>query len=681
MKTILRTASRLRLLSAALLFAASSVDAAERRDTVELGEVEVTGRRAAVRRLADGDMLLDADAVRRGARVLGEADVLQSLRRLPGVSAVSDFGSGVVVNGASPSETLFRIDGAPVFFPYRFGGVFSALNTSHFRASRFSTAAHPASFPSRTGGSVALLTSDAVPEKAEGYLSLGLIASSATVRLPVSDRFSIDASARVSYLDEIYGRFLDWDGYNARYRFHDYNVTLLWIPASSDRVTVNLFCGNDRLNLDMNEYDMRLGMRWNNSLASCSWRHTGAVESEVSVWYSGFSNRMELRMTELGVRIPSGIGQSGISAKVTSPRFSERAGHLSGGAELTADRVTPQYTVLSGFDDITLPKPLRRTAVEARLFADWHADPAERLHTDAGFSGSLYHCGKGYTVFSPSPRVTLRLATAAGQLHLHYGYYTQYLHQTGFSDIGLASNFWSASTSALPPMRSNTLSLRWSKKILDDRLALEAEVYGRLMRGIAEYDGDILSMLDPGYEATSNISSSRGHAYGVNLSASVETGSLSGSIAYSWGTVRRSHHDRDIYSILDPGHTLNANVAWHIGRHWTLNATFTLASGRRYTPVRSLFMIASNILCRYGEPNSARFDTNHRLDLSATYAFRTRGRLPLGHFINISLLNAYGHRNQESLRFAIDWKEGVIRRVPVYSVYRFIPSLSYAVEF
>lgn len=53
------------------------------------------------------------------------------------MTSLSDMGSGLSVDGADFSQTSFEIDGVPVYFPYRLGGVFSAFNTWHFQRVSF----------------------------------------------------------------------------------------------------------------------------------------------------------------------------------------------------------------------------------------------------------------------------------------------------------------------------------------------------------------------------------------------------------------------------------------------------------------------------------------------------------------------------------------------------------------
>ena len=71
-------------------------------------------------------------SVLHGARMFGEADFLNVIKRASNVAAVSDYASGISINGSDPSQTTFSIDDVPLFFPYRFGGVFSVFSTPQF---------------------------------------------------------------------------------------------------------------------------------------------------------------------------------------------------------------------------------------------------------------------------------------------------------------------------------------------------------------------------------------------------------------------------------------------------------------------------------------------------------------------------------------------------------------------
>ena len=67
--------------------------------------------------------------------------------------------------------------------------------------------------------------------------------------------------------------------------------------------------------------------------------------------------------------------------------------------------------------------------------------------------------------------------------------------------------------------------------------------------------------------------------------------------------------------------------------------------------------------------------------IAANYHFTSQGRLKLRHTIAVSVFNAYGRDNVEMQSFVIDSDTGRYRMKQNKSIYKYMPSISYAVEF
>ena len=112
-----------------------------------------------------------------------------------------------------------------------------------------------------------------------------------------------------------------------------------------------------------------------------------------------------------------------------------------------------------------------------------------------------------------------------------------------------------------------------------------------------------------------------------------------------------------------------------------MNGTFSLASGRPYTPIMAMYMIGARVMIAYGEYNAARMPVYHRLDLGGAYSFSTKGRLPLRHRIELAVLNVYASRNVELYTYTYDIRKHIFRRRELVSLYSTLPSLSYTIIF
>lgn len=651
-----------------------------------LDEIVIEAQRKSASALdSEGTLHFSTEAISTRARVLGEPDILNTVRQSAGVKQVSDYGAGMTVNGYQFSQTAITLDGAPVLFPYRFGGLFSTFNTPHFSEATFTTTGHDIAFGSRLGGSVDVHGHKRHPGRLTGSVNIGLLGSAATLRIPVSGKFSVAMSARVSYLNLFYRPWLKIDGGQLLYDFQDYNVSALWTPGSSDVVSVQLMHSSDCLKLDDPHYGTDTSMKWHNSLASVSWNHTGRIETETSLFYSLFSNKMLIGLSNMDFKVPSSLGDLGIRTSLTpavlkqsrvSPRFGASIDYFTNHPQTTA------MSIASG--------PKRRspeasaTMTSARLWEAADCRLGSGLTLTPGLSVTCYHHSGGYTTVYPDGRLTLTSESIAGTFRLQAGTYSQYLHQTGFSDIGIASDFWFGAEKDCPVQRALTFSLSWQRPVLDDRFTLHAEVSYSMLKNQAEYDGMIYDIIDDCYDFMDHILVTQGHNWNVNLEIRKDFGDITGSLFYSYsGTSRHlpSEPEKTWRSTVDQGNAAGISADWKISSHWLVNASFRYADGRVFTPARSLYIVAGTLMTEYGERNSARFPSYQRLDLSATYSCRSGRGGRLRHYVNISLLNAYGHKNVEMQYYKVDPETLSVYLRRNYSMFRFLPSLSYTLEF
>ena len=129
------------------------------------------------------------------------------------------------------------------------------------------------------------------------------------------------------------------------------------------------------------------------------------------------------------------------------------------------------------------------------------------------------------------------------------------------------------------------------------------------------------------------------------------------------------------------GHQLKVDAEYAFNSHWALSAAFTFASGRVYTPTKYLYVIANRIITEFAATNSGRLPDYHRLDIGASYRFKTGGKLPMTHMVNVSIINAYGHKNIESQYFSVNTETMRYELGQTWSLYRFLPSISYSIDF
>lgn len=689
--------AHIRAIFSCIILIAASISAAEPDDTIGtmLDEIQITqkGRSAAIKS-DNGSIGISAGEVGKINRKMGEADIVSYLLGETGIHRNGDYGSGISVDGASPGQTQYMIDGGPVIFPFRFGGIFSTFNTSHFSGADFTRQAGVDALPG-LGAALDFHPKATFGSRSSGEAKVGLLASSAYIGIPVAGRISISASARISYIDQIYKNLIKPDDGNISYRFADMNLSAVWRTDRKGTFSLSFFHNSDRLSYDDRNYALDMGMKWQNTLCNLSWRRQGRDMMEGNVYFSDFSNTLNVRIPQMLLAAPSSTRMAGTRLNVDFRNGERRALHHKAGVNIVYFSTVPQWATLwteSDSGDMQPYKRSERTPISgfnANVYENltWNIVPDVLALLPSARLGVVSCVRQGeehYTRALVDPRISVRYSSPLGTFTGSVIQSSQYLHLIGFSELGLSSDFRIGSCRKAPVEHSLTLSLRWNRLFESVGIRAEGSVFCSKVRNQPEYTSQMLEMIDTEYDPLEHISLADGYNYGASFSARKDFGDFTWSASYEYGTGRR-HAPGSVHpewrSLYDVGNAVKANAVWRIGARWILNADFSYASGRVYTPVKSIYAIGGNIAMEYGSRNSARLPEYQRLDVGATYMFQTGRRDILTHLFNLTLINAYGHRNVEMQYFILDTDKGDYRLKRLYSLYRFMPSLSYSIKF
>lgn len=661
-----------------------------------LPELEVRSEaKSNVSRTKDGALKVNVKETLKLTRTLGEADLIASLRGLPGVEKGSDYGSGISVNGAEPSQTQYLLDGVPVIFPFRFGGVFSTFNAFHFSGLTFHRHS-PVGLQSNLGGSVQLESADRFRTGVEGIVNLGLISSSATIRGGISDRLSLSLSGRVSYIDQIYRKLLEGEKNTLGFSFYDINASLAWRITNDDRLGISVFHSSDRVGYDDSNYGMKTRLRWHNTCGGVSFQHHGFVGVNTDAWITEFSDKLTLGMPQFSLCAPSSLVSGGVRCSLYGSLSRHFEQEWEAGGRIELGKTVPQWAVLEmsqtipGIDNLFSERREQKifSALAYGRWGIWFLK--EKLKLDLSLSAGWFRSRKEGQGFWSAPLLIpvgkLRwFAGNYGEFELAVGRFEQYLHQIGFSELGLASDFIVGACPEAPLQKSFSIDFSWSRRLPFWGLNVAVAAYWSLVRNQSEYQGQVLEVIDEAYDPFLRIVVSDGHNEGINVALLRDFGSVNGEVSYGFGSGRRhlpGNSGESWRALRSPGHTFKASLTWHPGTRWTLSGIYNFSSGRVYTPVDALYLASGNIAMEYGQRNSARLPYYSRLDVGATYSFSSgKGLRRLRHLINFSLLNALGHRNVEMQYFLLNPDTGTYGLKRLYSLYRFIPSLSYTLEF
>jgi vitamin B12 transporter len=179
----------------------------------------------------------------------GAADVFQSLRAMPGLSAPSD-GAALYVRGGSPDETLVRLDGAELGHPYHYesasGGLFSAVDPYMLKSAFFSSGGFSAKYGGVLSGVLDIETSDPMNLHTVSLGANFAGGSASTSWALVPDKLSFIGAYRASdtaLLFHLYGAARE---YEQLPKSQDAAARLLWRYSPTGRLSLSYLDAGDR---------------------------------------------------------------------------------------------------------------------------------------------------------------------------------------------------------------------------------------------------------------------------------------------------------------------------------------------------------------------------------------------------------------------------------------------------
>ena len=599
--------------------------------------------------------------------ILGNADPLSYAHYLPSMSAQTELDAGIHIQGNDSQHNLVSAGGVPIYGASHLLGLFSVFNAAHYSQMDYRTWAREAN---RLGGAIDMTLPRELTGKTSGEFQLGLMAAQGSITAPVGSKAGVRLSARRSFMNLLYGKFLTMNGVAIKYGFTDLNLTGVWNPGSGDSITADFYLGGDNAKGGYGAFSMDADAVWKNAMGALHWKHSfGNSQLQQSVYYTSYHLDVNAFLNQTEARVPSYIKTAGYKARFTR-------GALSAGAESALHKVQPQSpSIIDGSIDFgDMSEPVQK-GWESTMWGRYRL-AAGPFSAEAQLKGSLFRSSEGQWMNGLDPDIVLGWNFyRAGQVALRLGTQHQYLFRTGMSDIGLPTEFWMLAGRYGDAQTASSAGL--SYKLDFGAYTFAADAYYRLLGNQIEYRGSFMDIATGTYSLGKVLLHGNGRAYGVNLSLSKVSGAFTGWIAYAWGRSLRSFPE---YSGECPAsheriHELDAVASWDLGR-WTLGATLVAASGTPYTAPEYLYLMSQRAVCWWGPHNGSRLPAYVRADVSVNYWFR-----PQRSGLNFSIYNVTGSENQLFKRLSYNREESTFTYEGVSAGIRFMPSVSYFCKF
>ena len=644
--------------------------------SVSLDSVMVRGKRfsSPIKQKVDGSIVWNLQMMDDMPKIMGNADPVHYTQMLPGIQTNNEFKSQVNIQGSDHSHSQVSVFGVPVYNVSHLLGFFSVFNGSHYPSMTITKNPMSASFPNKLGGELFFDLSDSVPLKASGEAAVGLISSQGTIRLPLSRKVSLNISLRGSYINALYSQWLKTDDETIRYSFYDTNATLLYRIDHRNSILLDFYHGNDRVSYFSERYLSDMEDTWGNTLGAVHWLHKGynGFISKSTLYVTSYRNKFDISMQRLQLRVPSSITDVGLKSSATWNRW-------NGGLDVVRHQINPQK-IEARESPYVYPDVASCHSLESSIYCNYTLPVSKSISLSGGVRGTLYHVD-GWTSGSVDPNIALIYESYNTQIALSYALRHQYLFQTGFSNIGLPTEYWQTSNAQRRPQYGHLWGLNFSQYLFRHHYKLTADVFYKKLYHQTEHNGSVLDYLNSSTDVDNHLLFGKGENYGFSVMLNKCAGRLTGWVSYSYTRAKRwfdalgqgsfpANHERP--------HEVNMVATYAPNKHWSFGAVFVYASGTPFTAPAYVGVLNKNIMIEYNEHNSNRLKPYMRLDLSVNYKWKTRLLKENG--INLSLYNATSKSN-ELFYYIESNHEGAFAYSPVELVLNILPSISYFCKF
>jgi hypothetical protein len=299
--------------------------------------------------------------------------------------------------------------------------------------------------------------------------------------------------------------------------------------------------------------------------------------------------------------------------------------------------------------------------------------------------------GKGENVktyHGPEFRVSGRY-NLSNQSSVKFGFNTmrQNIHLLSNTSAIAPTDSWKLSDSYIKPQSGGQASLGYYRNLASNRIEFSTEVYYRYMNNLLDYRSGASIILNENIEQ--DILNSIGKAYGVELLLKKNTGTLKGSLAYTYSRSLLQTSDEpsiekinngDFYSSnFDQPHHVVLVANYELSKRVNASVNGNYSTGRPVTLPISKFEYAGSERVYFSERNAYRIPDYFRIDLSINLEGNHKVNKLAHSSWSLGVYNVLGRSNPYSVYYTA--VEGQLRGYQLSIFARPIPFITYNFRF
>lgn len=673
-----------------------------KQTTIGLSEVVVSAERsdANVSAPQTGIERMEIQQINKLPVLLGERDIIKSIQLMPGVQGAGEGNSGFYVRGGSADQNLILLDNVGLYNASHMMGFFSTFNSEVLRDVTLYKGAMPAQYGERLASILDVQQRNGNNQKYHIAGGIGLISSNINVEGPIQKgKSSFLIGGRRTYADAIARLSGVEDAKNAYLYFYDLNMKLNFTISAKDQISVSGFLGKDRMVLkDAAEAE------WGNKFLTISWNHTfnNKWTSRTSLSYNQYDYHMGM---EIGMNMD---GKSNIKDYSFKEEFlfqQNKNNQWRFGISSTYHNLAPGNYKLDSEQENSVDLH-KRYASENAAYISNQIKITDNLEVIYGLRASVFMAlGKGeYYTLDGNQNVTDSIWHKSGKvvktyvnleprlsaayklndissIKAAYARTVQNMHLLTYSAQGTPFDRWTMSSNNIKPQIADQVSLGYFRNFSDNMFEFSVEGYYKKMKNQLDFkDGADIE----GYDVIETETlSGKGRAYGVELTLKKRLGRLTGWIGYTLSKSERKidgiNENRWYNAFQDRTHDISIVGMYELNRKWSLSAAWVFYTGNAISYPSGKYQINGRDVMYYAERNGYRMPNYHRLDLGATCLLKKTAKFHSE--LVFGLYNAYGRENAYMIEFRTNTKDSSKTTAYQYSLFTFVPSISWNFKF
>ncbi|MCT8340839.1 TonB-dependent receptor [Flavobacteriaceae bacterium TK19130] len=660
---------------------------------------------------------LSSNTIKKIPVVLGEKDVIKSLKLLPGVTGGGEGASGFNVRGGAADQNLILLDEATLFSSDHLFGFFSVFNPDAIKDLTLYKGGIPARYGGRVSSVLDIYQKDGNKQRFGATGGIGLVASRLLLEGPIKkDTASFLIGGRSSYAHLFLPLF---DNDNVAY-FYDLNTKVSYTLNERNKLFLSGYFGRDKFDIAdsfSNLYgNTTLNLRWNHL-------YSDKLFSNLSLIFSDYYYGLELSFVEFD--FDSGIRNFNVKYDLThflSEKVEMRYGLNSIYYKFNPGDIRPT-TESSGINPFKLTD---KYAFENAVYAEAEIELTPKLSVQAGLRLStfnrlgqdefylyeddnpvtydsnldIYQKATPIDTISQSRSETIeafanlepRLGIAYqlsddASIKASYNRMAQYIHLISNTSAPTPFDVYTPSGKYIEPQLADQVALGYFRNFED--FSFSAETFYKTVQNRLDYVDDADLIANNAIEQV--LLKGEAKAYGLELLLRKTQGKLQGWIAYTLSRSEQRTPGRTPEEIginngewynspWDKTHDISITAQYEWNDRWSFGANFVYQTGRPETFPSAQYVFNELTVPVYGPRNSERLSSYHHLDVSATWNPKGKeDKAWEGEWV-FSIYNVYNRMNAASYSFGRNTDNGQNEATRL-SIFGIIPSITYNFKF